>query len=112
MMANIATTDSNTSDHKVEVEGKTFEIHFDGEMEFTVTEECVYGDRWGSKYETKVEYTGEFDASGLYALHIVNGEVESEIDSDSELFPIILEAFEGWANDTADMLEDLAADRL
>ena len=112
MQIQIQTTDSNTSDLKVEVEGKTFEVHFDGGMEFSVTRELEYADRWGDKYQTVVEYNGEFDPTGVWGNVIdAEGELVEQVYA-GEVHDQLVEAFEGWANDHASMLEDLAQDRI
>ena len=110
-MIHIATTDSNTSDFKVEVEGKTYEVHFEGEMEFHFTEVLEYADRWGDKYGTEVEYAGEFDADGVWGNVIdADGELIEQVYA-GEVHAKLVEAFAAYALEHSEWLEDMAANR-
>ena len=112
MQIHISTTDSNTSDFKVEVEGKTYEVHFEGDMSFTVSEECVYGDQWGSKYETVVEYDGEFEAEGVYGNIIDDeGDIAEQVYA-GEVHEKLVEAFAKYALEVSDWLEEMAYETL
>jgi len=110
-MIHIATTDSNTSDFKVEVEGKTYEVHFEGDMEFHVSEELEYADRWGDKYQTVVEYAGEFDETGVWGNVIdADGELIEQVYA-GEVHAKLVEAFAEYALKVSEWLEDMAMDR-
>ena len=112
MQIHISTTDSNDSDFKVEVEGKTYEVHFEGDMSFTVSEECVYGDQYGNKYETVVEYDGEFDADGVWGNIIdADGELVEQVYA-GEVHAQLVEAFAKYAIEVSDWIEDMAYESL
>jgi hypothetical protein len=111
MQIQISTTDSNTSDFKVEVEGKTYEVHFEGEMSFTVSEECVYFDRWGDKYETNIRFDGEFEACGVWGNCIEDGEIVEQVYA-GEVHAQLVEAFAKYALDVSEWLEAMASERL